>query len=450
MCAERPPSRRDVLRAVAAGTATTGLAGCLGGDADDGGTATDASSFATYPVGKETVTFGATIPRSGPYSADGEEQRRGFELAVEHINEGGGWVGTDQWNELGGDGLLGRTVTTAVADTESSASTAADGARRLVEDEGAVTVVGGGSTNAAKRVLDVCQPAGVVHMFGFAPGTNVTGVDCGRYGFQEMYGAKTAANALAPVLRNQYEGRVRYYQLHADSDYGFTQADQFERRLQEENWSERGKEKTRVGTENFEPQLTAARDADVDVVVLSYRGTDGANAIRQAKQTLADDTGIVVPVLSQTLADFAGAALEGVLGTIAWDPTIETPLTSSFAEAFRGAYEDALFPSDQAHLAYVQTLQYAAAVERAGTFRPDEVVRELEGLEYAAGMGAQTMRACDHRAVRPVPIVRGLPEAEQTTRRTEFVDRTRDVTPACDEFPASNCTDLGPYEPGTE
>ena len=101
-----------------------------------------------------------------------------------------------------------------------------------------------------------------------------------------------------------------------------------------------------------------------------------------------------------------------------------------------------------AHLAYAQTLQYAAAVERAGTFYPPEVIRQLEGFEYDnIGMGAESMRGCDHQAQRDVPVVRGLPESEQAEGQYfEIINVTSrdELGYACDAGPAAEC-ELGEY-----
>ena len=34
------------------------------------------------------MTIGATVPRTGAYAVQGEDELKGMELAVEHINEG--------------------------------------------------------------------------------------------------------------------------------------------------------------------------------------------------------------------------------------------------------------------------------------------------------------------------------------------------------------------------
>lgn len=59
------------------------------------------------------------------------------------------------------------------------------------------------------------------------------------------------------------------------------------------------------------------------------------------------------------------------------------------------------------------TLQYAAAVDRADTFRPPDVIRALEDYGCVAGIGREKKRGCDQQAVRPVPGVRGFPESAQ-------------------------------------
>ena len=100
-------------------------------------------------------------------------------------------------------------------------------------------------------------------------------------------------------------------------------------------------------------------------------------------------------------------------------------------------------------MAYAQTLQYAAAAERAGTFYPPEVIKQLEGHEYSnLGMGGETMRKCDHQAQRAVPVVKGLSDSEQSEGTFfDIVNLTQrgDLGYGCDSGPAAKC-DLGSYE----
>ena len=50
----------------------------------------DNPPLGTWPAGSQgpTVTIGATVPRTGAYAVQGEDELKGMQLAVEHINEG--------------------------------------------------------------------------------------------------------------------------------------------------------------------------------------------------------------------------------------------------------------------------------------------------------------------------------------------------------------------------
>src|SRR5215467_12363855 len=50
----------------------------------------DKPPVGTWPVGSEgdTVNVGAAVPRTGTYAVQGEDELKGWQLAVEHINNG--------------------------------------------------------------------------------------------------------------------------------------------------------------------------------------------------------------------------------------------------------------------------------------------------------------------------------------------------------------------------
>src|SRR5271154_3252469 len=81
-----PVSRRTLLQ---------GSAGLIGGTMLSGGMflpamAADQPPIGTWPAGSQgdTVFIGASVPRTGAYAAQGEDELKGMELAVEHINSG--------------------------------------------------------------------------------------------------------------------------------------------------------------------------------------------------------------------------------------------------------------------------------------------------------------------------------------------------------------------------
>src|SRR5215475_12412183 len=52
--------------------------------------ADDQPPIGTWPAGSsgDSVTIGAAVPRTGAYAVQGEDELKGMQLAVDHINEG--------------------------------------------------------------------------------------------------------------------------------------------------------------------------------------------------------------------------------------------------------------------------------------------------------------------------------------------------------------------------
>ena len=70
----------------------------------------------TWPAGSagSSVTIGATVPRTGAYAVQGEDELKGMQLAVEHINSGHPLI--KKIAPKVSKGLLGKEVKLVVAD----------------------------------------------------------------------------------------------------------------------------------------------------------------------------------------------------------------------------------------------------------------------------------------------------------------------------------------------
>lgn len=439
------PSRRTLLKACG-GIGSVGVAGCLDQfSSESSASESEYPALGTYPVTGDIVTFGFNVPRSGEYSQEGEDELRAYKLAVKHLNEGGGWV--DRFEDLTGNGLLGKEVDYEIGNTETNASTADESARRLINEEEVIMFSGGSSSATAIAQQKVAQEEKVIYMCALTHSNDTTGADCVRYGFREVFNAYMSGQALAPIVTDDYGDDLEFYQLYADYSWGQTQQASMKSAFEDEGWSQIDSVPTPLGTKDYTAYLEDARESGAGVLFLNHYGLDGANSLTQAVEMgLDEEMELVVPLYNRPMAQAASGAIDGVYGTIAWDAQIESPLSNAFTAAFRDEYNGRI-PSGTAHLAYAQTLQYAAAVERAETFYPPAVIRELEGHTYDIGLGEETMRACDHQAQRPVPVVKGLPESEQELGvfyEIEELVPSDEVTYDCYSGPAADCR-LGAY-----
>jgi ABC-type branched-subunit amino acid transport system substrate-binding protein len=385
------------------------------------------------------------VPQSGSYSQEGQDELRGYNLAVEHLNNGGGWV--DMWDDLSGDGVLGRTVTSVEGDTATDPDQARQSLSRMISRDEAIMASGGSSSAVAIAQQGLAQDEKVMFMCCLTHSNDTTGPECVRYSFREMFNAYMTGQALAPVLRDEFGEDLSFYQLYADYSWGQTQQDSMNQFFTEvANWSQIESVPTPLGTSDYSSYL-ADVPSEADVLVLNHYGLDAANSLPQAiEQGLSEDMEIVVPLYNRLMAEAAADSIDGIFGTADWSWQLEGDVSQAFTQAFQDEYDKV--PSYAARLAYTAALSYSAAAERAGTFYPPEVIRELEDWEYdQAGLGQETMRACDHQAQRDVLVVRGLPSADQTEQQLlEIVNQTsRDnLSYGCDEALAAEC-ELGEY-----
>jgi ABC-type branched-subunit amino acid transport system substrate-binding protein len=448
-------TRRDVVKgSAAAGTVgLAGLAGCTGdtgngdgdGDGDSNGGGNDFPALGNYPIDGDTVTFGFNVPQSGSYSQEGQDELNGYNLAMDHLNNGGGWV--SQWDDLSGDGVLGKTVESVEGDTATDPDTARQSASRMISRDNAMMVTGGSSSSVAIAVQELCQEEKVQFMACLTHSNDTTGSACVRYSFRELFNAYNTGAALAPVLTEEYdpdgEG-LNFFILYADYTWGQTVQDSMTQFLEEAGHTLVDSVPTPLGTSDYSSFLSDV-PSDVDMLILTHYGLDAANSLPQARDAGLDERmELVVPLYNRLMAEAAQDSIQGVYGTADWNWQLEDDVSSTFTESFREEYDKV--PSYAARLGYTQALQYAAAVERAGTFYPPEVIRELEDYSYDnAGLGEETLRECDHQAVRDVLVVQGA-EDQTEGRLLSITSRTPadQVAYACDEGPAAEC-ELGDY-----
>src|SRR5581483_12256919 len=85
-----PLSRRHLLRSAALTGAGLGAVSFGGFNFIASAFADDKPPIGTWPDGSSgsTVNIGAAVPRTGTYAVQGEDELKGWQLAVEHINSG--------------------------------------------------------------------------------------------------------------------------------------------------------------------------------------------------------------------------------------------------------------------------------------------------------------------------------------------------------------------------
>ncbi|WP_424943917.1 ABC transporter substrate-binding protein [Aliiroseovarius crassostreae] len=396
-------------------------------------TASSAAAYTNEPTGG-SVTLGFNVPQTGPYADEGADELRAYQLAVEHLNgEGdGGMLNTFSSKELKGDGILGKKVEFVTGDTQTKSDAARASAKSMIEKDGAVMITGGSSSGVAIAVQGLCQEAGVIFMAGLTHSNDTTGKDKKANGFRHFFNAYMSGAALAPVLAARYGADRKAYHLTADYTWGWTQEASITAATEALGWETVNAVKTPLSATDFSSYITPVLQTDADVLVLNHYGGNMVNSLTNAvqfglreKQVNGKNFEIVVPLFSRLMARGAGENIKGILGSTNWHWSLTDEGSQAFVKSFGTKY--GFPPSQAAHTVYCQTLLYADACQRAGTFNPCGVAEALEGFEFdGLGNGKTIYRADDHQCFKDVLVVKGKDNPTSEFDLLEIVE----VTPA--------------------
>ena len=399
-------SRRDLFKAglgLAAGGAvlSTGALKAL---------AAEHPALGTYPagVGAKSVFVGGIMPLTGPYSDSGFDMRRGFELAVEHLNHGSKIV--EAVPTLKGNGVLKRKIEFEVADSETKPNPSIQAATRFIRDRKAIMLTGGVNSAVSIALEKLGQREKVLFMVGNSGSNDTTGKDCQRYGFRSQPSAYMACKALGPVLGKELGKNKEVGYLVPDYTYGHSVYDSMIEFTKPLGWTVASEQLAPLGTSDFSSYLLNIANSGADVFVNIAFGADAVASTKQAEQfNIMKKMTYVVPNISQFQAkELTAKVMAGTYGTQAWWWTEEDhyPLAKYFVADFQKKY--GYMPRWGASEVYVQMIVWADAVERAHTFYPPDVIKALEsGHKVDTIYGEVWYREGDHQMVRPVPVVVG-------------------------------------------
>ncbi len=405
-------SRREVLLAGA------GLAGgaLLPGLRSVARAAEDHPPVGTWPaaVSGSSVFVGVSLPRTGTYAVQGEDELKGVELALEHINSGDPLIRKIATGLT--KGLLGKQIEHGVADSEAKPNTAVQNGTKFISDNKAILLCGCVSSAEAVAMNKLAQREHVIYLPIVSGSNDTTGKDCVRYSFRQCFYAQTAAAALTPVIVKQLGKNKKIAFLTPDYTYGHTVRQSFETATKDQGgWSVATNQVCPLGASDYSSYLLNIANSGADVFININFGNDAVQSIKQAKQFgVLDKTTLVMAYNTPFLARDVGAELmQGVYASTDFWWTLEDtyPLAKEFVAAFEKKYN--YKPEWSANSGYMSIALWADAVTRAGSFYPPDVIKAYEaGKPTQSTVGEVRFRPEDHQLIRPVIIERGKKKAD--------------------------------------
>ncbi len=350
---------------------------------------------------QDIVRIGLNYPATGPYAAEGKDQWYAAEIARKEINDAGG--------------ILGKKVVYRWSDSASNPNRSKGNLVSAIQRDKITMAFGGSSSAVAIASGEIARKNKILFFGTLTYSTSTTGKAANKYLFRECYNSWMAAKAVGSYLKREFSGKKFFY-ITSDYTWGWTTEASFRNFTGTKDKEAHPGILTPFPSGYYDEALEKARAANPDVLVLVLFGSEMATAIRKADEMgLKSRMQIVVPNLTLTMAEKGTPkSMAGVIGAVPWCWQVPYKYNYQrgieFVENFKRRFTR--YPSSSAASAYTIMHEYKAAVERAGTFETDAVIRALEGHEYQVLKDRQRWRAFDHQSVQTTYVVRCKPEAE--------------------------------------
>ena len=344
---------------------------------------TSAIAFALAALGPlaassaEPIKIGGVLPFSGGVELYGQQAKLGLDLAAADINAAGG--------------ILGRPVQMVYRDDGTRPNIASDAARKIVEEDGAVAVVG----PITSQNLDAIVPVLASHKTPLVYATNYEGGKCNRY----MFAVNTVPNqelaSLLPYMTKTF-GK-EYFLLGADRDWPHRMFDAAEPLIARNGGKVVGKQYTLGAEKDFPTLLTQLTDSKAKVLLYALKG-DGMQFIPYASERGAFKN-TTVAFLGLTEADLKafGGKVDNIYAAVPFVVASEDPKARAFVERASAKAGPGVAISNYVETHYGALLAVKAAIEKAGKVDREALVDAMEGVTFDSPAGSVTVGK-DHHA----------------------------------------------------
>jgi len=317
----------------------------------------------------DTIRIGLMAPLTGFAAADGLSVLQSVQLAVDQVNAKGG--------------VLGKQVELFYVDDAANAKEAVGLARKLVQMDKVVAVVGGSYSMPTRAVAPLFQEFEIPLVAGYAvhPDITVAGDFCFRNGFLGTVEGRGAGVAAVDMLKAKTVGM-----LTMDNDFGRTMAEGFEQYVVSKGAKVVYSQVYPLGEKDFMPYLTAIKEADPDVVLASGYYAEAAGIVKQAyelklRTQILGEEGYDSP----KFVELAGEeAANGTIIVTNLDRDDERPVVQAFIKEYRERY--GLEPDMVGASNYDAFMIITDAIERAGTTDAHKVKDAIAALKDFDGV----------------------------------------------------------------
>lgn len=338
-----------------------------------------------YAAEKEPVRIGAVTSLTGALSPQGQDVLRGIEFAVEYANEKGG--------------VDGRKILLETGDDESTPRQGLLAAEKLARS-GYNLLIGPDTSSVTLAIGQNLARWNAMLVGTIGKSDKITGNSCNKYMFRINH-----SDAMDLAMLGEWMKEIEpknFAIMAADYEWGHDSAESFRRTAEQY-----GKKVSKtffapLGTKDFAPYISQIKaDDSIDGVWVALVGQDVIAYSNQAKSfgLTTSKTTLGHNMIMDLVVDATGDATEGIVGTMEYGASIDTPENKEFVAAWMKKYDRP--PTNNEGLSFVGVNTILEGVKLAGSVDPKDISKALAGASYQTVFGEATMRAADNQLVIP-------------------------------------------------
>jgi branched-chain amino acid transport system substrate-binding protein len=333
--------------------------------------------FAGVAGAQDVIKIGLLAPLTGPAAADGLSVQNSVKLAVEKVNAEGG--------------VLGKKVELVTYDDRADGKEAVALARKLIEQDKVVAVVGGSYSTPSRAMAPIFQEEKIPAVYAYAVHPDVTkaGNFNFRNGFLGMVEGKAAAYTAVKLLKAK-----RVALLISDNDFGRTLAEGFKMYI--DKYAKGAVTITSVQAypmqeKDFKAYLSKIKDENVDAIFSSGYYFQTGPVVKQAREM-----GIKAYIIGEEGADspkfleIAGKSAEGFIIVTNLNRDDKRAHVQNFLKTFETKYK--IQPDMVGASAYDAFMIIIDGIKRAKSVKGPDIKGAISTLKDYDGLTGQIKR----------------------------------------------------------
>jgi branched-chain amino acid transport system substrate-binding protein len=344
-----------------------------------------ALSAAFSAAAKDAIKIGVPTALTGTYADLGNQAKRAIMFAVDEANAAGG--------------VDGRQVEAKFLDTEAKPDAARQQAEKLAL-EGFSLLTGTIASGEALAMGPMLERWDALYVSTINKANAITGASCQPTMFRVNRLDASDAAVVQPWLKTRSE--TKWAITAADIAWGRDSGASFsaaakanQKMIVSENYPP-------FGNNDYAPYIQKVRDSGAEGMWVALAGRDALTFATQAKQFGLFDhvfTAGVSFVTDNTVKSL-GEVSKGIWGIINYSSTLDTPENKKFVAAWIQKYPGTE-PTNFEGETYIGMQVILQAVQKAGSTKPQDVAKAMEGTTFHTIVGEQMMRKDDHQLVGP-------------------------------------------------